>query len=181
MGGVGKRGGGLTYSGIFGTSQSDFQTRLDDGLKFERVVSTFLESQGFPIGLYLSREDQWRFGESRAHLEIKHDKAHDTEPSKSPNLFIEIEERRDTSGLSQWRPAGIYDASDPWFYLIGGTATIWLLNVRYLRLVHSVNKYPVVMNRTETAKGMLYPTRMADSTMIRKWIRWPHAATDSGS
>ena len=144
----------------------DFSQRLEIGKEFECIVSKFLIEQGFPLGLYLSANKQWEFGESASHTEIKFDRV----CAKTGNLFIEVSERRDDSGNSKWRDAGIHDASSPWFYLIGDHHALWFLSVRWLQLMFLTGKYPV--RETTTAKGFLVSTQVADKIAIRKWEDW---------
>ena len=143
-----------------------FAERLAAGKEFEETASKFLTSLGWPIGLHFSAKGQWEMGESAAHVEIKNDNKF----PETGNLFIETRERRDSSGLSQWRNAGIYDASDPWFFLIGNPSVLWLLSVRWLRLMHQTEKYRKIT--LETAEGFVIPVTVANHICIIKWEAW---------
>ena len=147
----------------------NFEARLKIGKEFEESVSTFLTSQGWPIKLYFSATGQWEWGESAAHVEIKFDRRLE----ETGNAFIETRERRDDTGLSQWRAAGIYDASEPWFYLIGNDYDIWLLSVRWLDLMKRSNKYQE--RTTATSEGFLIPRTLLDKTAIKHWNKWKRA------
>jgi hypothetical protein len=135
-----------------------FLERLSDGIEFEDFVVLILYQNGWPIIKFNSRKYQWTMGESVAHVEIKHDHKF----NETGNLFIETEERRD-AGNSTWRPAGIYDASDPWFYVIGDKKTLFIFSVALLRLIKS--RYRFVL--TDTAKGFLFPLEPAGKYAIR--------------
>jgi len=143
-----------------------FTQRLVLGKAFEESASHFLTAQGFPIKLNFSREGQWEFGESMAHVEIKYD----GEITTYGNLFIETDERRNDDGTSSWRRAGIYDASDPWFLLQGNETSLWLLNVRELRRMDISGKY--AHKETPTAKGFVFRKEWAEIIAIRTWSSW---------
>lgn len=149
-----------------------FDKRLDIGKQFEVEASHFLTSVGFPIGLNFSAQGQWEFGESSAHCEIKKDQNF----RRTGNLFIETRERRDDTGLSKWRDAGIYDASKPWFYLIGDKTIIWLLGVRSLKLQHKSGEHRFVS--LPTSEGFLLPVPKANELCIKWWQNWGQTDQD---
>ena len=149
----------------------EFSERLAMGKTFEEEASRFLTSQGFPIGLHFSAAGQWEWGESAAHCEIKFDRRW----KETGNLFIETRERRNADGTSAWRPAGIYDAAAPWFYLIGDRNKLWLLSVALLIRMDFSAKYPRAS--LPTAEGFLLPVGVADQWAIRLFLDWlPSAA-----
>lgn len=143
-----------------------FDERLAIGTAFEELASDFLISQGFPIGLHRSREQQWAAGESAAHCEIKKDQRW----KDFGNLFIEIRERRHSGGTSAWRPSGIYDEHNPWFYLIGDHTKLWLMSVTFLIHQHRSDNYK--FKKTETAEGFVLPVTVADKWAIKTFSHW---------
>lgn len=147
----------------------EFEERLSLGKSFEEDVSRFLTGQGFPIGLHISAQLQWKFGESAAHCEIKFDQLW----QKYGNLFIETRERRNSNGTSYWRMSGIHDESKPWFYLIGDRTKLWLLAVTFLIRCEFSNKYQ--SKKTETAEGFVIPVDVADKWAIRIFTEWFNA------
>lgn len=149
----------------------DFNDRLRTGKTFEiHAVEVLKRELNWDIGLYLTKAEQWEHGESRGRVEIKFDR----KVRATGNLFIEVKERRDESGISQWRQAGIYDASDPWFYAIGDEQTIWFWATSQLRLAHSTGRYRMV--NTGTSEGFLMPLPDADKYAIRR-IEEAHEST----
>lgn len=143
-----------------------FSDRLEIGKEFEDRASKFLTSLGFPIQVFFSAKGQWQFGESAAHVEIKKD----TWFSKTGNVFIEKRERRYDS--QPWRDAGIYDPSQPWFFLIGDESKIWLLPVSWLVTLDRENLFPTKQNISKTSEGMVVPVKLCDIIAIRYWENW---------
>ncbi len=142
----------------------DFQTvRLPLGTSFEpHVVEVLKRELDWDIGLYTTAHDQHTKGESRGRVEIKFDRRlRDT-----GNLMIETRERRNSSGSSEWRDSGPYDAADPWFIAQGDEYTIWLFASSLLRLLHKQPRYQIV--KTTTAEGFLLPLADADKYAIRR-------------
>ncbi|SRR6266446_5989540 len=153
-------------------SLEDFHKSLREGKVFEAKVNRLLERENFPIGMYWTKSGQHEFGESRAHVEIKND----TRFKDTGNNAIETEERR--TSASKWRPAGIYDKSNPWFYVIGDESKLWMLGVRQLqrmfvqKLEDGSWKYKRFTNWTNTGKGFLLKVEVANWIAIKIWENW---------
>lgn len=139
-----------------------FVKRLMDGKSFEDFCNDVLWRNGIALGLYRSKERQWVAGESRLGAEVKYD----GEAAKTGNLFIETEERRDVSGNSEWRPAGIYDQVESWLYVIGNYHCIWIFSTRFLQQLHKTERYR--FHSGDTSKGFLLPVTDAEKYYARK-------------
>lgn len=145
-----------------------FPERLKIGKAFEEAASYYLHSQGFPLRPLLTAKGQWEHGENLAHVEIKFDQ----KVEETGNLFIETRERRDSSGKSHWREAGIYDQHNPWFYLIGDSKKLWLLNVRELRRLFESLNPKCTSKQTATAEGFIIPKIFVDQIAIKTFENW---------
>lgn len=138
-----------------------FRERLSEGHEFEDFCVDVLWDNGIPLLLYRSRQRQWKSGESRIGAEVKLDRKWQS----TGNLFIECEERRNSDGSSQWRPAGIYEDTKPWLYVIGSEAMIWIHGVTILRLLHETGRYE--WKQTDTAKGFTLPLADSDKYALK--------------
>jgi hypothetical protein len=139
-----------------------FSERLMDGKAFEDFVAVELYRVGWPMVIFKSRAYQWKLGENLASVEIKHDRLW----PKWGRLFIETKERRNSDGLSEWRDAGIYDASDPWLYVIGNEASFWIFSTKLLKFLHKSGRYEQKI--TDTSEGFVIPLNDADKYSIRR-------------
>jgi hypothetical protein len=138
-----------------------FRERLSEGHEFEDFCIDVLWDHGIPLLLYRSKRWQWERGESRIGAEIKLDRLW----KNTGNLFIECEERRSDDGTSNWRPAGIYDAGNPWLYVIGNEEMLWIHGTTWLRLLHTSERYE--WRETPTAKGFLLPRGDSDKYALK--------------
>ena len=145
-----------------------YNIRLEGGKEFEVFAQEICREWGWNIGVYMDKEDQWEKGESESHTEIKLD----TQWPDTGNLFIEIKERRAADGTSQWRAAGIYDASNPWLYLIGNYYRFWLFRCEDLRRLHRTGVYerkPRIQSPKDTSIGFVVPLADCERYCKRRW------------
>lgn len=138
-----------------------FNERLDEGHKYEDFVADTLWNYGIVLWVYRSKERQWESGESRMGAEIKLDNRW----PETGRLFIECSERRDESGKSIWRPAGIYDKTNPWLYVIGNYTQLWVHGVTTLRLLHEQKRFSE--KETPTATGFVIPIADANKYALK--------------
>lgn len=127
---------------------SNYQTLLEEGLKFQDFVTMELMRRGvLTILCFRSQQYQYRVGESANGVEIKLDKRF----RQTGNLYIEIAER--TSTDKQFSPSGIHRPDNTWLWVIGDYKTLYIFAKNVLQLVQK-RFIPVI---TATSKGYLMP------------------------
>jgi hypothetical protein len=136
-----------------------YQTKLEEGLQFQDVVTRELYQCGIVVVGYASKRFQNNEGENMLGAEIKRDGKF----RETGNLYIETAEKTHPDNY-QYVPSGIHRKDNSWLFVIGDEQTIFIFSTKYLRLLE--NRYPKV--EKTTSRGYLMPVVEANRYCIRK-------------
>lgn len=135
--------------------------------RFEVYIAELFKRRNIDIGLFYSKEHQYREGENKLGIEIKRD----IMSLKTRNLYIEYKERRRANG--PWVESGILKSDNTNYFLIGDFDEFYILKKRtLLDIYHDMQtnqgkNYPAVrlkQARRGTSLGFIIPIRLA-----KKW------------
>jgi hypothetical protein len=137
-----------------------YTTQLYHAKQYEQYVDKyFIRIGSGSLGIYTTREDQFKYGESKAGVEIKHDSYFRT----TNNLWIECAERTDI--CFGWTKSGIYECHSR-YYLIGDYTSSFIFPTLTLRSIEG--DYQRRHNNMDTSIGFLLP--LADIKHIQHRI-----------
>lgn len=150
------------------------QNKIETGLLYQDfVVDCCWNLLGLAVVQYASKAYQYRVGESKTGVEIKHDEKF----AKTGNLWIEVAEKaRPRKG--DYVPSGICRNDNTWLYLIGDYNTMFIFAKSFLKGLHKAQKYQVRPNNTETSMGYLLP--VVDGKRYAAQILYPNASEKIG-
>ena len=136
-----------------------YQSKLEQGLEFQDVVTEALYQRGIVVVAYSSRRYQIEKGENMLGAEIKRDGKF----RETGQLYIETAEKSHPDKPS-FTPSGIYRKDNSWLYVIGDEKTVYIFSTKYLRLLgkryHKIEK--------PTSQGFVMPLPEAEKYCIRK-------------
>lgn len=136
-----------------------YQEKLEEGLRFQDVVTKELYLRGIVVVGYSSRYFQNNEGENMLGAEIKRDGRF----RETGNLYIETSEKSHPDNFA-FVPSGIYRPDNSWLFVIGDEQTVYIFSTKYLTMLeqryHKVEK--------PTSKGFLMPIDEAEKYCIRK-------------
>lgn len=135
-----------------------YQSKLQQGLEFQDVVTQALFQRGIVVIGYSSRRFQNEKGENMLGAEIKRDGNFRT----TGNLYIEIAEKAHPDN-PVYIASGIHREDNSWLYVIGDEKTIYIFSTKYLRMLEGRYKHTT----TATSQGFLLPIPEADKYCIR--------------
>ena len=143
-----------------------FFDMLEVGLEYQDFVMTLFYEMGLSIHPYSSRSEQYKKGENKAGIEIKHDRNF----RKTGNLYIEIAEKSHASNVS-FVSSGIYRNDNSWLYVIGDYDEAFIFGKNVLKSLHVEGRYRVHVG--DTSKGMLLPVEYVRKNDIALRILTP--------
>jgi hypothetical protein len=138
-----------------------YERQLEDGLRFQDVVTHALYQRGIVVVGYASRSWQIDHGENMLGAEIKHDKNF----RDTGNLYIEAAEKSHPNKLT-YTPSGIYREDNSWLFVIGDEYTFYIFSTKYLRKLETARGYRAVTK--PTSKGFLMPIAEAERYCLRR-------------
>jgi hypothetical protein len=136
-----------------------FHEKLEEGLRFQDVVTRELYQCGIVVVGYASRRHQKEHGENMLGAEIKRDGRF----RETGNLYIETEEKA-FPDAARWVPSGIHRRDNSWLFVIGDEHTIYIFATKYLRMLEP--RYE--KKEKTTSRGFVLPVDEADKYCIRK-------------
>ena len=136
-----------------------YQEKLEEGLRFQDVVTTELYRRGIVVVGYSSRRFQNEIGENMLGAEIKRDGKF----RETGNLYFEVAEKSHPNKPGYY-PSGIHRADNSWLYVIGDEETVYIFSVKYLRLLEPRYK----KKHKTTSIGFVMPLSDAEKYCIRK-------------
>ena len=136
-----------------------YNSKLQEGLEFQDVVTRELYQRGIVVVGYSSRKYQNEVGENLLGAEIKHDAMF----RDTGNLYIEISEKAHPD-RANYTPSGIYRKDNSWLFVIGDEKTIYIFSTKYLQMLESKFRH---VNKP-TSNGYLLPLADADKYCLRK-------------
>ncbi len=150
------------------------QNKIESGLLYQDfAVDCCWNLLGLAVVQYASKAYQYRVGESKTGVEIKHDEKF----AATGNLWIEVAEKaRPRKG--DYVPSGICRGDNTWLYLIGDYDTVFIFAKSFLLALYKAEKYPVFPNKTKTSMGFLLP--FCDAKKYAAQILYPKASEKIG-
>ncbi len=136
-----------------------YETKLQEGLEFQDLVTQALYQRGIVVIGYSSRRYQNEEGENMLGAEIKRDGKF----RETGNLYIETAEKAHPDN-SVYVSSGIYRKDNSWLFVIGDEKTVYIFSTKYLRLL--ARRYKFV--EKPTSRGFLMPIEAAEKYCIRK-------------
>jgi hypothetical protein len=136
-----------------------YQSKLDEGLEFQDVVTKELYLRGIVVVGFSSRKYQNNEGENMLGAEIKRDGKF----RETGNLYIEVDEKSHPDKPT-YTPSGIHRRDNSWLFVIGDERTIYIFSTKYLRMLEDRYKHV----EKPTSHGFLMPLSDADKYCIRK-------------
>lgn len=138
-----------------------YADKLEEGLRFQDVVTRELYQRGIVIVGYASRAFQISHGENMLGAEIKRDgNFRDT-----GNLYIETAEKAHPDNKN-FVPSGIFRKDNSWLFVIGDERTIWIFSTKYLQLLHDKRGWREV--KKTTSIGRIMPLADANKYCVRQ-------------
>lgn len=128
---------------------------LKKGQRFERFVAKKLG-----LHIYTSKEDQYKYGDSKEHIEIKLD----SKVSKTDNILIEVAEKTDSRN-KEFVLSGIFRKDKCNKYLVGNRKEAYLFYKKDLINILKIKKYKIFT--TPTSKYFLLPIKDAIKIAIK--------------
>lgn len=139
-----------------------YAEKLEEGLRFQDVVTRELYLRGIVVVGYASRAFQNAHGENMLGAEIKRDGNF----RKTGNLYIEVAEKTHPDNRT-FVPSGIMRNDNSWLFVIGDEQTVWIFPTLYLRKL--AHRYKQVGGHIgDTSIGRLMPIPDADKYAIRR-------------
>ena len=134
-------------------------SNLEDSHRFEVYAEWVFRQYGIDIGLFYGRQQQYEVGETRAGIEIKHDK----KSQETGNYYFEYMERLTAQG--SWVVSGLLKKDNTRYYFYGVTGDYLILPkdrlMDYYRRIVLENDPPAGCRKAEalrgTSKGFLLP------------------------
>lgn len=135
---------------------------LEESLRYQDFISLqLLNRLGWSINLFTSLFYQYKYGESRAGVEIKFDK----KMASTGNLYIELEERHSTD--KNFVPSGINRQDNTLFWCIGNYDVAFIILKKQLKLLcDKFDRFGFKEVATDTSKGILIPAKFLDANDI---------------
>ena len=136
------------------------------GQAYEAYVARQLQAHGFILEPYLTQDEQYRLGENRFGLEIKHDRRMAT----TKRVYIEVAERRDAA-RPMMTPSGIFRADACWLYGIGDQDRFYMFSRKRLQVIfwdgQDGTRSDVVCREIGTSRGFTIPVATAEAEADR--------------
>lgn len=134
-------------------------SNLEDSHRFEVYAEWVFRQYGIDIGLFYGRQQQYEVGETRAGIEIKHDK----KSQETGNYYFEYMERLTAQG--SWVESGLLKKDNTRYYFYGVIGDYLILPkdrlMDYYRRIVLENDPPAGCRKAEalrgTSKGFLLP------------------------
>jgi hypothetical protein len=130
-----------------------YQDKLQQGLKFQDVVTEILYRRGIIIVGYASREFQNKRGENMLGAEIKNDDKY----KWTGRLFIEVAEKSHPD-KPNYTPSGIMRRDNSWLFVIGDDKRFWVFTIKDIRRMLDT----FIKVQTPTSIGHLMPLAEAN-------------------
>lgn len=140
-------------------SNGYYETKLQEGLEFQDIVTNALYQRGIVVVAYSSRRFQNEKGENMLGAEIKRDGRF----RETGQLYIETAEKAHPNNPVYIR-SGIHRADNSWLYVIGDEKTVYIFSTKYLQLLEP--RYE--RKQIATSQGFVMPLAEAEKYCIRK-------------
>lgn len=138
---------------------------VEDGLKFQDNMMDWLRKEGIFFSSYVSRDYQYKKGESPQRIEIKFD----GNCSNSGRLSLEIAERSSKS-IETWTPSGIFREDNAWWYIQGNHTIAYLFDRKILREYFVSVNHRLFNIKFGTIKTFYMSLQHAEKLCIHKFL-----------
>lgn len=143
-----------------------YKEKLEQGLEYQDFITELLMKElGLSISTYSSKIYQYKKGENRQGVEIKHDDRY----RQTGNLYIETHEKAHPDNPG-YVISGILRDDNTWLYVIGDYSNVFIFAKKYLVKLFNDNRtdvFRIVENNTKTSKGFLLSRKMAERYCIK--------------
>ncbi len=143
-----------------------YREKYEQSLLFQDMMVDAFAAQGIPLSIYSSKEFQFKKGESRQGVEIKHDTLWPT----TGNVYIEVAEKSQPE-MPRYTPSGILRKDNTKLYAIGNEKRVWVFAKRHLLAEWLEAKQSTRRRQTPTSIGFVIPIEQAD--VMAAWIIEP--------
>ena len=145
-------------------SYDDYRKEMSKkGTEYENYIyPIFAKEWGVPedwVKPYAEKDQQIKIGENWLGVEIKYDE----KSIKSPNLYIEVEEKGHEKRIDYTR-SGIFRPDNTFLFLIGNYDIYYVFEIDTIRKLFK--NYKTIENGRCTSKGFLLPKPQARESAI---------------
>jgi len=138
---------------------------VEDGLKFQDFMMDWLRKEGIFFSSYVSRDYQYKKGESPQRIEIKFDQ----DCSNTGRLSVEVAERSSTK-IQLWTPSGIFRDDNAWWYIQGNYTIAYLFNKNTLKEYFLGIRHKETQKKFGTIETFYMGLRDAERLCVHKFL-----------